>query len=60
MKVNNINIPYEIIDRRPGDIAVSYANASKAKNELDWEAKLTIEDMVRDSWNFEKNLKLSI
>lgn len=57
MKVNNVNIPYEIIDRRLGDIAVSYADASKAKNELDWEAKLTIEDMVRDSWNFEKNLK---
>jgi UDP-glucose 4-epimerase len=57
MKVNNVNIPYEIIDRRPGDIAVSYADASKAKNDLDWEAKLTIEDMVRDSWKFEKNLK---
>jgi UDP-glucose 4-epimerase len=57
MKVNNVNIPYEISDRRLGDIAVSYADASKAKNELDWEAKLTIEDMVRDSWNFEKNLK---
>jgi UDP-glucose 4-epimerase len=57
MKVNNVNIPYEIIDRRPGDIAVSYADTSKAKIELDWEAKLTIEDMVRDSWSFEKNLK---
>jgi UDP-glucose 4-epimerase len=57
MSTNHINIPYEITDRRPGDIAISYADASKAKNELDWEAKLTIEDMVRDSWNFEKNLK---
>lgn len=57
MKVNKVNIPYEITDRRPGDIAVSYADASKAKNELDWEAKLTIEDMVRDAWNFEKMLK---
>lgn len=57
MNTNQINIPYEITDRRPGDIAISYADSSKAKNELDWEAKLTIEDMVRDSWNFEKNLK---
>jgi UDP-glucose 4-epimerase len=57
MKTNKINIPYEIADRRPGDIAVIYADASKAKKELDWEAKLTIEDMVSDYWNFEKNLK---
>ncbi len=57
MDTNQINIPYEITDRRPGDIAISYADVSKAKNELDWEAKLTTEDMVRDSWNFEKNLK---
>jgi UDP-glucose 4-epimerase len=56
MNTNQISIPYEITDRRPGDIAISYADVSKAKNELDWEAKLTIEDMVRDSWNFEKNL----
>lgn len=56
MKVNNINIPYKIVDRRPGDIAVSYADVSKAKEELNWEAKLTIEDMVKDAWNFEKNI----
>jgi UDP-glucose 4-epimerase len=57
MKVNKIEIPYEIVERRPGDIAVSFADVKKAKKELNWEAKLTIEDMVRDSWNFEKNLK---
>src|SRR5690554_7644686 len=56
-KVNNIKIPYEIIDRRPGDLATVYADASKAKEELDWETKLTIEDMVKDAWTFEKNLK---
>jgi len=56
-KVNNVKIPYEIVARRPGDLAVSYADVSKAKRELNWEAKLTIEDMVRDAWNFEKNLK---
>ena len=57
MKENNLDIPYQIVDRRPGDIAVSYANAEKALKELKWEAKLTIEDMVRDAWHFEKNLK---
>ncbi|PKL00406.1 MAG: UDP-glucose 4-epimerase GalE [Tenericutes bacterium HGW-Tenericutes-1] len=56
-KVNNIKIPFEIVSRRPGDIAVSYADVSKAKRELGWEAKLTLEDMVEDAWNFEKNLK---
>jgi len=56
MKINNIKIPYEITERRPGDIAVSFADANKAKKELNWNAKLTIEDMVRDAWNFEKNL----
>jgi UDP-glucose 4-epimerase len=55
MKVNKINIPYEITDRRSGDIAVSFASVEKAKKELNWEAKLTIEDMVKDAWNFEKN-----
>ncbi|MDZ4197082.1 MAG: GDP-mannose 4,6-dehydratase, partial [Candidatus Izemoplasmatales bacterium] len=54
-KVNNLDIPYEIVARRPGDVAISYADVSKAKRELGWEATLTIEDMVRDAWNFEKN-----
>ena len=54
---NNIQIPYEIVSRRPGDIAISYADTTKAKNLLQWEAKLNIIDMVRDAWHFEKNLK---
>lgn len=52
-KVNNIKIPYDIVKRRDGDIAISYADASKAKNELDWETKLTIDDMCEDTWRFE-------
>jgi len=54
MKVNNIKIPYEFTYRRSGDIAISYADVNKAKKELNWVAKLSIEDMVRDAWNFEK------
>lgn len=46
---------FKISDRRPGDIAISYADASKAERELGWKAKLSIEDMVKDAWNFEKN-----
>lgn len=54
-KVNNIDIPYKITDRRPGDIAVCYADSSKAQNELNWTPNYTIEDMVKDSYYFYKN-----
>ena len=53
--VNKLDIPYEIVGRRAGDIAECYADATKAKEELGWVAKHNIEDMVRDSWRFEKN-----
>lgn len=52
---NNITIPYEIVDRREGDVAIYYADASRAKSELGWQAKLTIGDAVRDAWNWQKN-----
>ena len=54
-KVNNIPVPFQIVARRPGDIAAMYADASKAEQELNWKAKRTIEDMCRDAWNFEKH-----
>lgn len=55
-EVNGIRVPYEITDRRPGDIAECYADAGKAESELGWKARQTIRDMVRDSWRFEQNL----
>lgn len=51
--VNNIKVPYEIIERRPGDIAECYADASKAERELGWKVKRNITDMCRDAWRFE-------
>lgn len=54
-KVNNVNVPYSIKPRRPGDIATCYCNPAKAKAELGWEAEYDIEDMCRDSWNWQKN-----
>ncbi len=54
MDVNNIEIPYKIVSRRPGDIATSYADVSKAKDELGWSAKKDIRDMCADPWRFEK------
>jgi len=56
-KVNCINVPYEIVGRRPGDIATCFADASKAEKELNWKAELGIEEMVRDAWRFEMNNK---
>jgi UDP-glucose 4-epimerase len=53
-EANDIKIPYEIVDRRPGDIATCYADVNKAKKELNWTAKLGIVEMCRDSWRFEK------
>lgn len=55
MRVNDIKVPYEIIGRRSGDIATSFADASKAGRELGWKAEFGIEEMVRDAWNFEQN-----
>lgn len=54
-EVNNIKIPYEIVDRRPGDLATVFADVGRAEQELGWKAELTIEDMVRDAWRFEQN-----
>ncbi|QSX09190.1 UDP-glucose 4-epimerase GalE [Alkalibacter rhizosphaerae] len=54
MEINQVEVPYQIVDRRPGDIAVCFADASKAKEELDWQTTLGIDDMVRDAWNFEQ------
>ena len=54
-KVNGREVPYEIVERRPGDLAIVYADVSKAARELNWQAKRTLEDMCLDAWNFEKN-----
>jgi len=53
-KVNGIKIPYVITDRRPGDIAVCYADTEKAYRELGFKAERNLEDMCRDAWNWQK------
>lgn len=49
---NGVKIPYVIKDRRPGDIAICYADPKKAKEELGWEAKYDLQRMCEDSWRF--------
>jgi UDP-glucose 4-epimerase len=56
-EANSLKIPYEIVGRRPGDIAECYANASKAERKLGWKAKRDIIDMCRDAWRFEKGFE---
>mgnify|MGYP003319779155 CR=1 FL=1 len=48
-------IPYKIAPRRPGDIATCYADATKAKVELGWEATRGLDEMCEDSWRWQSN-----
>ncbi len=50
---NHVHIPYEITERRPGDLATCYANPSKSREILGWSAQYNLQDMCRDSWNWQ-------
>ncbi len=54
-EVNQVKVPYVIDGRRPGDLATVFANATRAKELLGWEAKKTLKDMCQDSWNWQKS-----
>ena len=51
--VNRVAVPYKIVERRPGDIAVCYADPAKSAEKLGWKAEKTLADMCRDSWNWQ-------
>ena len=52
-EANHLKIPYEIAPRRAGDIATCYASTEKASRVLGWKAEKSLEDMCRDSWNWQ-------
>ena len=52
-KVNNVDVPYKIVERRPGDVAECFAEPTKAREKLGWEATKTLDDMCRDTWNWQ-------
>ncbi len=54
-KASGVEVPYVIDPRRPGDLDEVYADAKKAEEILGWTAKLSVEDMCRDTWNWQKN-----
>jgi UDP-glucose 4-epimerase len=51
---SEVNVPYKIVEPRPGDVAACFADPTKAKIELNWEAEKSIEDMCIDSWRWQK------
>jgi len=52
-KATGKQIPHKIVARRPGDAAMTYARPDKAKQELGWSAKYTLDDVCRDAWNWQ-------
>ena len=53
---NDLKLNYKIVERRPGDIATCFADATRAEKELGFKTKLSLEQMCKTSWNFVKNL----
>jgi UDP-glucose 4-epimerase len=53
-RVNDLPIPYQFVARRPGDVPAYWADASYAEHILGWKATRSLEDMCRDSWNWQK------
>ena len=54
-KVTGKKLNYRLVDRRPGDVVAIYADYNKAKNELGWSPKYSLDDIIRDSWQWEAN-----
>ncbi|MGB5886463.1 MAG: UDP-glucose 4-epimerase GalE [Acinetobacter venetianus] len=53
-KVNGVEIPTTFVERRAGDLAAFYADATRAQSELGWKPQYSLEDMLADSWNWQK------
>lgn len=52
---NNLKVPYQIQNRRPGDVDSCYADCTKANKELNWKAQKSVKEACKDSWNFQYN-----
>lgn len=52
-EINSVKIPFVITSRRPGDVAACYADVTKVNQEMNWASEKNIEDMCKDSWNFQ-------
>ncbi|MBQ0151708.1 MAG: GDP-mannose 4,6-dehydratase, partial [Chryseobacterium sp.] len=56
-KANNVSVPYQICDRREGDIEIAYADASKAEQELGWKSETSLQEALKMTWNWQKYLE---
>jgi UDP-glucose 4-epimerase len=54
-RVNGVPVPHKIAPRRPGDLATCYADPAKSRDLLGWVAEKNLDDMCRDTWNWQKN-----
>lgn len=54
---NNVQVPYQICDRREGDITIAYANVDKAQRELQWKSETSLEEALKTVWNWQKYLE---
>jgi UDP-glucose 4-epimerase len=54
-KASGKKIPFKVVARRPGDAAISYADPTRAQQEMGWMALRDLDEMCRDSWNWQKN-----
>ena len=52
--MNGVAIPFECVPRREGDVATSFADHTRAVTELGWKPQYTLEDMLADSWHWQK------
>ncbi|MDG1105587.1 MAG: UDP-glucose 4-epimerase GalE [Cyclobacteriaceae bacterium] len=55
-RINHTKVPYEVVDRRAGDIVKIYADTTRANNELNWKAQLNLDDMMKSAWKWQKTL----
>lgn len=55
-KVNQVKVPYSVVDRREGDIEKVWADPTKANKVLGWKAEISVEDTLKSAWNWEKKL----
>ena len=56
-KATGVKVRYKIVDRRPGDIAMVYADTSYANDELGWKAEVPLDDTLRSAWRWEKYIR---
>ncbi|AGH37892.1 UDP-glucose 4-epimerase [Bibersteinia trehalosi USDA-ARS-USMARC-188] len=54
-QANGIQVPYKLVERRPGDIATCYSNPQKALEQLGWKTERGLEQMMKETWNWQKN-----